>query len=426
MFDGYDFNAEYQCSKFTKSRHFTKCMYLMINLNTIEKLESRLGTEIFREYVEHNPDEVLIRNKKGWTLLSIAVRNSKCLNLFDCIDILLKSTVFKNSEDVSKYVNMGTNKGVTPLELACQYSNTDSSLETVKLLLKYGANVNSVEDQSPLMSAVEFSHDTSTLETVKLLLRHGADVNLIVDGWTSLMLAARNSGTTSNVQTVKLLLRSGADPNILRTDGRTALSMAVRNSSTDSNLETVEVLLKSGADPNLRLLKKASCLDIANMYCKSDSSLETVEILLRYGAKMNYKELKYNKLHIEAIKSIILFDAIHKNAIPQLALMRTLSQPAFANCIKCINMVSHQKLCFKHVLQEIRVRAGDCVYRPQSLRTQLMFLKYNLDEFGFKSVIPQNLQVYLSCTQLSTVATTTSQTFETLHAFLVENLRFAD
>ena len=61
--------------------------------------------------------------------------------------------------------------------LASRYSNTNSSLDTVQLLLESEAQVNlkNDDDSTALMLAVKYSNTDSLLETVKLLLEYGAD-----------------------------------------------------------------------------------------------------------------------------------------------------------------------------------------------------------------------------------------------------------
>lgn len=191
MFDDYDFETKYDCSPITKSKHFTKCMYLMINLDKISNLIKTPAIDVFKAYIEKNPDEVFIKNKEGWTPLMIAARNSNRLNLLECIPILLNLVTTRhkrkrspestetNSLSLVDYVNMTNDTGWTALAHSVRYSNTDSSLATVKLLLLNGANVNHVSDfnWSILMKCVIPPDSTDRLETIQLLLEHGAQFN---------------------------------------------------------------------------------------------------------------------------------------------------------------------------------------------------------------------------------------------------------
>ena len=66
-----------------------------------------------------------------------------------------------------------------------------------------------------LLLSSSYTRTTSSLDTVKLLIENGADINIKEkDGWTALMLACRNSNTESSLETVKLLLENGANVNL--------------------------------------------------------------------------------------------------------------------------------------------------------------------------------------------------------------------
>ena len=63
-----------------------------------------------------------------------------------------------------------------------------------------------------LMLASRYSYEESSIETVELLLKNGANPNLQdADGCTALMMASRNSNTDSSIETVRLLLKYGAN-----------------------------------------------------------------------------------------------------------------------------------------------------------------------------------------------------------------------
>ena len=60
--DVYDYNKEYDCSFFAKSKHFSKLMFYIININKIQ--DSGLFIE---NYIKNNKNEIDHKNEKGWT-----------------------------------------------------------------------------------------------------------------------------------------------------------------------------------------------------------------------------------------------------------------------------------------------------------------------------------------------------------------------
>ena len=207
IFDGYDYEKEYDCSKNKKCNHFSKIMFLIIHVNSIPN-----GHAILRNYVSTNKNEVNNKNSEGWTALHIAAINSNKYSL-ETVKLLLD-----NGADI----NLTTVIGSTALMLATAYSNKGSSLETVRLLLENGTNVNlaTKDGLTALMLAAVYANTDSSLETVRLLLEKGADVNLVdKEGWTALMMAARYSNTDSSLETVKLLLEKGAYVNLVDEEG---------------------------------------------------------------------------------------------------------------------------------------------------------------------------------------------------------------
>ena len=192
-----------------------------------------------------------------------------------------------NEVDVDSRGDIGERKNWTALMFASRFSNSTSSLDTVKLLLENGADVNLKNDNkaTPLLMAARISNIDSSYDTVKLLLEYGADVNLKnIDGWTALMMSARYSNTDSTFNTVKLLLEYGADINLKNNEGWTTVMLAARYSNNESSLDTVKLLLKHNPDVNLFKNNGHSALMIATKYSNDGSSLDTVKSLLEYGA----------------------------------------------------------------------------------------------------------------------------------------------
>ena len=116
-----------------------------------------------------------------------------------------------------------------------------NDIEAVKLLLKQGAFVNTLNDQSqtPLYWAVRLDN----YELAQLLLDNGADVNAqSEDGTTSLHWA------TDNI--AKLLIKNKADVNAQDAFGQTPLQFA-----TCFKRDTIfKILLENGAD--LRVIQE--------------------------------------------------------------------------------------------------------------------------------------------------------------------------
>ena len=70
------------------------------------------------------------------------------------------------------------------------------------------------------MLASRYSNTDSTEETVRMLIDAGADLGIQSDdGWTALMLASRNSNIDSTERTVRMLLDAEAKTDIQKNDG---------------------------------------------------------------------------------------------------------------------------------------------------------------------------------------------------------------
>ena len=128
-------------------------------------------------------------------------------------------------------------QGTTPLMYATAFGN----LETFKLILAAGADVNARNngDATALLWAARDP------EKARLLIERGADVNArSVQGQTPLMSASLRPGNSS---VVALLLAKGAEVDA-RAGGRDLTSLGMAASTGDAEL--VRLLLEKGANPN--------------------------------------------------------------------------------------------------------------------------------------------------------------------------------
>jgi ankyrin repeat protein len=157
----------------------------------------------------------------------------------EVIRVLLaeKADVNARSEARPEYVTFsrGNPQGGRLTGLADQTLESDGSRPGLRWIKKGG------------MTALMFAARDGDLESAKLLLAAGANVNDCSPvGNTALMLAARNDRTPLAL----LLLDKGANPNIAEA-GHTALHLAVAR----KNLELVSALLAHAASPNIRLTR---------------------------------------------------------------------------------------------------------------------------------------------------------------------------
>ena len=147
-------------------------------------------------------------------------------------------------------VNAANSYGVTPLSLAC----TNQSTAMVEKLLKAGADPNRAPTGIPvIMTAAR----TGSMDTVKLLLAHGANVNAkeSARGQTALMWAVAEKHT----EVARVLVERGADVHAHSTTGFTPLLFAAQQGDMDS----ARMLLEAGAGLNEAAPEDGSALIVA-------------------------------------------------------------------------------------------------------------------------------------------------------------------
>ena len=177
-----------------------------------------------------------IRNRYGQTPLNILMSS-----LIDSPGELIEAERLEIAEELLKKgaeVDAVSNSGFTPLHLATEVRN----VKAVKLLVKYGADVNKINTAdfptefhkrsyirfcAPLYLAAGISA-TDTTEIINLFLHKGADINII---------AGPNSDTplhqavqAYSPENVKLLLARGARTDIKNKNGETAVDLAKKSS----------------------------------------------------------------------------------------------------------------------------------------------------------------------------------------------------
>ncbi len=147
---------------------------------------------------------------------------------------------------------------MTALKLSVRYTKTTSSLQVIKLLVKNGADVNILANNSnnSILMRILKNYGTSNFDTFFYLIQKGANIHYYNNnGWNVLMFACRYINSDS-IKIIKLLSKKGVDINTQSKLGTTCLSLAFGH----GNLNIINYLFKKGADPRFVTINKKNAL----------------------------------------------------------------------------------------------------------------------------------------------------------------------
>lgn len=351
IFSKYDFNEEYKCSNKCSSKGFTKLMYLIYRMKTIDN-----GFTVLKNYLINNLHEINFKNNKNWNALMIAVRNSNNYS-----DLCVVKLLLDNGANID---DRGFNN-CTALMFAVVNVDNDSSIETVKLLLYYNASVNLFDNEG--MTALMLSVFSAELNTMQLLLINGSDPNIKNNDGETILMSEIMTQSKININRIKSLLISGADPNSRNIDNRTCLMMALIKTDNDENLELIKLLLNNGANPNLSdEPTNYTCL-CYGLNCAENNPL-TIKLMLDYGA--DYKKIKQTKI----LNSL------------------TSNNPVYIQINNFIMQIEHHRLCMKKIIKNIPLRSFVICLSPDSFRIKCLAVR---DDFlrgktNYQSLLKQN------------------------------------
>ncbi|RYP00850.1 hypothetical protein DL766_001034 [Monosporascus sp. MC13-8B] len=195
-------------------------------------------------------------------------------------------------------VNAAESRGATPLYLAVE----ESFIEGANMLLKYGADPNLTAGhgaETPLSAAIV--EDKFTL--ARLLLAYGGDVSYVMaEGDTLLMTAIKHKRPK---KIIDLLLDYGSDANTKNSHGHTPMFEAIQT----QRIEVVASLLDHRANPNLPGPK--------HMLWPAASMPRILELLLARGADARkapgVMELATSENNIESVR-VLLKAGVDPNA----------------------------------------------------------------------------------------------------------------
>lgn len=138
-------------------------------------------------------------------------------------------------------VNCRNKCGCTPLMEACINSSVFSNVETVKLLIDSGADVDAQDERGRtalMFSCVSVCYPEKSLEITKVLIECGANVNLrSATGFTALMSACLCLHSCSSLEIVRFVIESGADVGAIGQHGSTAYSIGKKSADAQHQTE---------------------------------------------------------------------------------------------------------------------------------------------------------------------------------------------
>ena len=233
-------------------------------------LKSGFSSTMFVEYASNgdiakmqnalnNGTDINSKDPSGMPALFIAVEK----NQLSATKFLLENGAYPDITD---------KENDTPLMRAMYYNRP----EIAKLLIEYGANVNTSYNDDFVLTWATFNNYT---DIVRLLIEKGANTECYNPvGCTPLIIASsRNYGIC------ELLIQNGADVNARRTKESNKDWTSLMYASYDSKLDIMKLLLENGALIDIRTSSLHSAYLIAAQYGTPDA----VELLINNGAELN-------------------------------------------------------------------------------------------------------------------------------------------
>ena len=157
------------------------------------------------------------------------------------IDDDIRSKIIFNSNPSQFLLETHSN-----IELVAILSKNYDNFIILKSLLE--KNKNNMTINEILIKTVRCLRSTSSTEAVKLLIKYGANINCIIDrqNWTLLMDQCIAPKCT-NLEIINFLIENDADVNVKNCCDSQPLSLLIKFSSNDEHLEIIKLLISKGS-----------------------------------------------------------------------------------------------------------------------------------------------------------------------------------
>ena len=178
-----------------------------------------------------NTIEGVLHNKT--TPLLLASSNTISISTKETIEILLRHGACVDVQD---------DRGCTPLMV----SAFNCEKELVRILLKYNPNINLSDKKgcTALFYSILMDNSELNIETIKLLLDNGADVNFRDKMGSTVLMCI--DYRIFPIKTLKLILERGGNVNLQNSNGETTLMLAINYLPIKNIL--IEIIMKHEAD----------------------------------------------------------------------------------------------------------------------------------------------------------------------------------
>lgn len=203
-----------------------------------------------------NPSPMCLNEADAWSLIfSMSAQHYPKKD--EIIELFISSGV-----DVNKPI-----QGLKPIDKATM----SGEISTVKLLVKYGAQLNSQYTPNTLQNSYVYRFP----EIVKFLIDSGVPVNKAYDGGMTPLHFASQCYDPNTAASIDLLIAAGANINAVTREGQTPLHLATSES-------VILKLIQNNA--NIHALNSNKC----KPYYQSQSlNLETIKAYVKAGANFN-------------------------------------------------------------------------------------------------------------------------------------------
>lgn len=207
------------------------------------------GQNIFKalsekDYVEleeilKNGETTQQYNEKGLTPLWLAIFKN---------DTIAVNLLIRFNADI----NYPEKKGMHPIMVGCMAN----SYESVKILLENGVDVNWKSEASRNQQPIRFASVGGSLKLVKLLISYGADIESTPDDKGTPLLASLHA---KKFEIAEYYFSVGANVNVVGRDGETVIHEAIKT----GNPEMVRLAVKYKAPMDYRDPKGKTTLELA-------------------------------------------------------------------------------------------------------------------------------------------------------------------